>query len=145
MDMGLESASAPANPAQRKRILVVEDERVIRSALATLLTDQGYEVLSAADGSEAMTMAQSQLPDLILLDLGLPSDPFSGGNFDGFGVMQWLQRRITEKQIPVIVLTARQDKTNRQRAFDLGASVFLTKPFVPEELFKAIRIVLGED
>ena len=117
---------------------------MVRSVLATLLTDQGYEVLSAVDGSEAMTMAQNQLPDLILLDLGLPSDPFGGGNFDGFGVMQWLRRRITGKQIPVIILTARQDKATRQRAYDLGASVFLTKPFVPEELFKAIRIVLGE-
>jgi len=139
----LAADSSPANA--RKRILVVEDDRIIRQAVINLLVHWGYEVLAAADRPEALSLAQRELPDLILLDLSLPSDPFGGGNFDGFGVMQWLKRRVTEKQIPVIVLTARQDKESRQQSYALGASVYLTKPFEPEGLLKAIRIVLGEE
>lgn len=144
--MSLESESNQASPANgpRKRILVVEDDRVVQRSLHQLLSEEGYDVLSALDGSEGMAQAQHGSPDLILLDLGLPTDPFGGGQFDGFGVMQWLRRRMQETQIPVIILTARQDEASRKRAFELGASVYLTKPFKPEELFKAIRIVLDE-
>jgi DNA-binding response OmpR family regulator len=127
-----------------KRILVVEDDRVVQRAVRDLLMAEGYEVLAALDGSEGMTQAQHAEPDLILLDLGLPSDPFGGGNFDGFGVMQWLGRRMTDKRVPIIVLTARHDQESRRRAFEFGASAYLTKPFQPPELLKAIRIVLDE-
>jgi DNA-binding response OmpR family regulator len=134
----------PGSTGSGKRILVVEDDKVVQRAVRDLLLTEGYEVLAAMDGSEGMAQAQHAEPDLILLDLGLPSDPFGGGNFDGFGVMQWLGRRMTEKRIPIIVLTARHDPESRKRAFECGASAYLTKPFKPAELLKAIRIVLDE-
>jgi two-component system OmpR family response regulator len=126
-----------------KRILIVEDERITRRALEQLLGSEGYRLSTAADGAAAVAEAQHNPPDLILLDLGLPSDPFGGANFDGFGVMQWLNRMMPDAKIPVIVLTARQDAATRKTAYDLGAAVFMTKPFEPEQLFQAIRIVLG--
>ena len=127
-----------------KRILVVEDEVVVRGALCQLLSGEGYQVITAVDGSEALRQVSGFAPDLILLDLGLPTDPFGGGISDGFGVMKWLKRGKQEEPIPIIVLTARQDVESRRRAIDLGASVYLTKPFKAQELFQAIRIVLGE-
>jgi DNA-binding response OmpR family regulator len=144
--MSLETGSNEELPPSegRKRILVVEDDRIVQRSLRQLLTEEGYEVISALDGSEGMAQAQHASPNLIILDLGLPTDPFSGGQFDGFGVMQWLRRRMQGIQIPVIILTARQDQASRKQAFELGASAYLTKPFKPEELFKAIRIVLDD-
>jgi DNA-binding response OmpR family regulator len=139
-----ESGNASGGSGQGKRILVVEDDLVVQRAVRDLLISEGYEVLAALDGAEGMKQAQHVEPDLILLDLGLPSDPFGGGNFDGFGVMQWLGRRMSDRKIPVIILTARQDAQSRQHAFDCGASAYLTKPFKSEELLKAIRIVLDE-
>lgn len=136
--------SPAAHPEFPKRILVVEDELVVRGALCQMLSGQGYEVITAVDGSEALRQVSGFAPDLILLDLGLPTDPFGGGISDGFGVMQWLKRGKQEEPIPIIVLTARQDPESRRRAMELGASVYLTKPFKAQELFEAIRMVLGE-
>ena len=144
MSQEAEASHAAGGERAHKRILVVEDDRVVQRSLRQLLTEEGYEVISAFDGSEGMAQAQQAEPDLIILDLGLPTDPFGGGQFDGFGVMQWLRRRMQGIQIPVIILTARQDQESRKQAFQLGASVYLTKPFKPEELFKAIRIVLDQ-
>ena len=131
-------------PGTGKRILVIEDDRVVQRAVRDLLRSEGYEVLAAMDGSEGMLQAQHSEPDLIILDLALPSDPFGGGIFDGFGVMNWLGRRMTDKKIPVIILTASHDAESRKRAFECGASAYITKPFKPPELLKAIRIVLDE-
>lgn len=137
--------AASSNTA-KKKLLLVEDDRVIQRALRDLLRDSGYEVLLAYDGSEGVAKARSTHPDLIVLDLGLPAtDPFAGGAFDGFEVMRWLGRVTTDDtRIPIIVLTARQDAQSRQAAMSLGASAYLTKPFKPDELIKAIRIILDE-
>ncbi|MFM1944953.1 MAG: hypothetical protein RI897_3935 [Verrucomicrobiota bacterium] len=134
------------NQPTKKKLLLVEDDRVIQRALRDLLRDSGYEVLHAYDGSEGVSKARSTHPDLIVLDLGLPATyPFAGGAFDGFEVMRWLGRLTTEDtRIPIIILTARQDAQSRQTAMSLGASAYLTKPFKPDELIKAIRIILDD-
>jgi DNA-binding response OmpR family regulator len=144
--MNLEATATPpaASTRQRKCILVVEDERQVRRMVSELLTGAGYEVIGAADGSEALSHAQHDEPDLMLLDLALPSDPFGGGNFDGFGVMQWLKHQIPDRVLPVIILTGRQDATARRRAAELGAAAYFTKPFDSAELLAAIRNVLGD-
>jgi len=142
--MSTEQASSPDEPAQQKRILVVEDDLVVQGTVKHLLVDQGYEVGTAADGSEALAQISRFKPDLVVLDLGLPLDPFSGGIADGFGVLQWLRRSPPEERPPVLVLTARQDAEARRQSFALGASVFLTKPFKAEDLFQAVRILLDE-
>lgn len=123
-----------------KRILVVEDEAIIRETVRQLLTSEGYDVVTAEDGSEALTQAKQTSPDAIILDIGLPSAEPGAGQFDGFGVMQWLALRLP-KVIPVIVLTARQDEATRRRAESLGASRFLAKPFAPKDLISAVREV----
>jgi DNA-binding response OmpR family regulator len=130
----------------KKKLLLVEDDRIIQRALRDLLRDSGYDILHAYDGSEGVSQARSHHPNLIILDLGLPAtDPFAGGAFDGFEVMRWLGRLTTDDaKIPVIILTARQDPQSRQTAMSLGASAYLTKPFKPDELIQAIRIVLDE-
>lgn len=124
-----------------KRVLVVEDDVNIRESVRQLLAYEGYEVITAADGSEALTQAQQASPDVIILDLGLPSADPGGGQFDGFGVMKWLDLRLP-RRIPVIVLTARQDEETRRQAEALGASVFLTKPFRQGDLAAALRDVM---
>ena len=143
MNLNTPDTPPPATPGCPRRILVVDDERNVRAAVAQLLSCEGYEVLAAADGSEALNHAQHDNPDLMLLDLALPSDPFGGGNFDGFGVMQWLKRRVTEREIPIIILTGRHDAAARNRAAELGAVGYFTKPFVGTELLEAIRAVLS--
>ena len=109
-----------------------------------MLQSSGYTVVPAADGSTAVTLAVTESPDLIVLDLGLPTnDPF-GPQWDGFGVMDWLNRMRTNSRIPVIVLTSADPADAQQRALEAGAVAFFQKPASQEELLAAIRIALGE-
>ena len=135
-------ASDAAGASGKARILLVEDETTIREAVCQLLKAEGYEVLTASDGSEALTTAQEASPQLIILDLGLPSAEPGAGQFDGFGVMQWLSVRLP-KFIPVIVFTARQDESTRRQAQAMGAAAFLAKPFDPKELMSAVQKILA--
>ena len=90
-----------------KKILVVEDDRPSAAILAYKLKASGYSVVVAPDGASAVTMVRAEKPDLMILDLGLPSkDPFSGPNWDGFGVIDWLHRTRPDEAIPTIVVTA---------------------------------------
>ena len=130
-------ADVPFAPAG-KTVLVVEDEKTVRESVSLLLTSEGYQVVTAVDGSEALTQAQQTSPDLIILDLGLPSADPGAGQFDGFAVMQWLGVRLP-KFIPVVVLTARQDDATRRQAEALGVTAFMAKPFAPGELLATVR------
>lgn len=132
-----------ASERARKCVLVVEDDRDCRRAVTDLLENDGYDVIGAADGSEALSHAQHDLPDLMLLDLALPSDPFGGGNFDGFGVMEWLKHQMPDRCLPVIILTGRNDDKARRRAEEMGAAAYLTKPVNGARLLAAINAVLG--
>jgi len=111
------------------KILVIEDEKVIVNFLTAILSANGYQVLRTATGAEALSMAASHLPDLILLDLGLP-------DMDGMEVL----RRIREwSDIPIIVVSARQDETEKVASLDGGANDYITKPFGNSELLARIR------
>jgi CheY-like chemotaxis protein len=125
-----------------KRVLVVEDEANVRDAVSQLLTHEGCKVIMAADGSEAIAQARQASPDVIILDLGLPSADPGGAQFDGFEVMRWLDMRLPTR-IPVVVLTARQDEATRRQAEALGASMFVAKPFKPLDLKVALRIAMS--
>jgi len=127
-----------------KKILVVEDETFAQKAIRQVLENNGYSVLTAADGSTAVSFAVSEAPDLIILDLGLDSgDPFAQ-QWDGFVVMDWLRRMTSEKRIPVIVLTASDPATTQQRALEAGAIAFFQKPADADQLVAAIKTALGE-
>jgi len=111
------------------KILVVEDERVIVNFLSAILRGNGYHVLRTATGAEALSMAASHLPDLVLLDLGLP-------DMDGMEVL----RRLREwTDIPVIVVSARQSEREKVASLDGGANDYITKPFGNSELLARIR------
>jgi two-component system, OmpR family, KDP operon response regulator KdpE len=111
------------------RILLVEDDRVLLDTLTIGLRAEGYEVLPAADGRTALDATRHDDPDLVVLDLGLPDVP-------GTEVLDELR---TWSRIPVIVLSARQDSTDKVGALDAGADDYVTKPFGMEELLARIR------
>lgn len=115
----------------KTRILVVDDERSIRRFLSASLSGQ-YDVIQAADGEEALRAAVNERPDLLILDLGLP-------DIDGVEVT----RRLREwTQIPIIVVSVREQESDKIAALDAGADDYLTKPFGAGELMARIRVAL---
>jgi two-component system KDP operon response regulator KdpE len=119
-----------------KKILIVDDDQDVRRGLGIRLKASGYSVVFAEDAISATSMARKEAPDLIILDIGLP-----GG--DGFIVMERLLS-ITPTSVPVIVLTARDPSTNKERALKAGAKAFFQKPADNDEFLAAIRKALGE-
>lgn len=114
------------------QILLVDDERVLRTSLTFTLQQYGYQVTSAASGPEALRLAEEQPPDLILLDLMLPG-------VDGLEVCRRLRRR---SNVPVIMLSARGQEDDRVAGLRLGADDYVTKPFSTRELIARIEAVL---
>lgn len=119
-----------------KKILIVEDEAVQLTSVARRLKSAGYEVVGARDGTSAISTARKELPDLVLLDLGLPAG-------DGFTVLKRLQMLIQTTTIPVIVVSARDPAANRDAALKAGAVAYLQKPLDTAVLLRAIGDVLG--
>jgi len=117
---------------QKERILVVDDEASIRRILETRLSMIGYEVITAADGEEALEIFRHSDPDLVVLDVMMPK-------LDGYGVCQELRK---ESDIPIIMLTALGDVADRITGLELGADDYVIKPFSPKELEARIRSVL---
>lgn len=117
---------------RRPLILIVDDEPSIRRYVRSTLESRDYQALTASDGAEALQKIDTELPDLIILDIMMP-------NIDGFEVC----RRLREwSQIPIIMLSARDDEMDKVKCFELGADDYLTKPFGVEELVARVRAVL---
>jgi DNA-binding response OmpR family regulator len=121
-----------------KKILIVEDDMEMAQGLSIRLRANGYSVSTATDGITAISVAQKEAPDLILLDLGLPAG-------DGFSVMDRLKRTIPLSIVPVVVLTGRDPQGNQQRSMDSGAMAFLQKPVDNDVLLRTIHELLGEN
>jgi DNA-binding response OmpR family regulator len=119
----------------KPKILIVDDDPDLRRGLNLRLRANHYDTYYACDGFSAVAMAQKEHPDLIILDIGLPAG-------DGFVVLERLQRHASLAAIPVIVLTARDPQSNRERTLKAGASAFFQKPADNEELLAAIRATL---
>ncbi len=115
-----------------RTILVVEDEPQIAALVRDYLQNAGFAVLQAADGGSGLTLARTRRPDAIVLDLGLPV-------VDGLDVVRALRRDST---VPIVVLTARGDETDRVTGLELGADDYVVKPFSPKELVARVRAVL---
>jgi DNA-binding response OmpR family regulator len=122
---------------QTKKILIVEDDPDVREGMHVRLRANHYDTAFAADALSVINEARKQLPDLIILDLGLP-----GG--DGFLVMERLNRIPALALIPIIVVSARDVRANQERALKAGAKAFLQKPVDNAELLAVIRQALGE-
>ena len=116
----------------RDKILVVEDDKNISGLIRTILTANGYEVISASRGTEALSMISSHCPELLVLDLGLP-------DMDGVELIESVRRW---SNVPIIVVSARSYERDKVQALDLGADDYVTKPFSAEELLARIRVAL---
>jgi DNA-binding response OmpR family regulator len=119
----------------KRRILVVDDEPEAVELVEFNLKQAGFDVLSAADGAEALKRARGSRPDLIVLDLMLPE-------LDGLEVCKILRRDPTTASIPILMLTAKAAEIDRVLGLELGADDYLTKPFSPRELVLRIRKIL---
>jgi two-component system, OmpR family, alkaline phosphatase synthesis response regulator PhoP len=115
-----------------KQILVVDDEPRIAEICRDYLKRAGFEVITAANGDDALALARSRQPDLIVLDLKLPGR-------DGLDVTRALRQR---SNVPIIMLTARIEESDKLVGLELGADDYLTKPFSPRELVARVRAVL---
>ncbi len=116
----------------RRKIMVVDDEKKIVQLVKAYLERDGYRVLAAYDGQEALNLAQREKPDLVVLDLMLPG-------LSGLDVCRSLRQ---ESDVPIIMLTARAEETDKLVGLDLGADDYVTKPFSPRELVARVRAVL---
>ena len=114
----------------RFQILIVEDDQSVRKLIGTTLKLHDYSYTAVKDGREAIMVSLSAKPDLVLLDLGLP-------DMDGTDVIRSIR---SWSQMPIIVISARSDDTDKIRALDEGADDYLTKPFSTEELLARIRV-----
>jgi len=118
--------------SRKYRILVVDDERRMVGFIRLNLEQDGFEVIEAYNGSDALNRMRDSLPDLILLDVMMP-------DIDGFQVLRTI-REIS--QVPVIMLTAKGEEDDKVRGLELGADDYVTKPFSPRELVSRVRAVL---
>ncbi len=113
-------------------ILIVEDEKGISNFISTVLTSNGYDIIQTPSGKEALSMVGSYVPDLIILDLGLP-------DMDGLEVLKSIRKW---SNVPVIVVSARSFEREKVYALDFGADDYVTKPFGTSELLARIRTAI---
>ena len=115
-----------------KKILVIDDEPKIVEICRDYLKASGFEVVSAGDGPQGLAVARREKPDLVVLDLMMPG-------MDGLDVCRNLRR---ESAVPIIMLTARVEESDKLVGLELGADDYITKPFSPRELVARVRVVL---
>jgi DNA-binding response OmpR family regulator len=115
-----------------KTILMVDDQRNIRTLVQLYLSQEGFRVVTASNGREALFMARQEKPDLIILDLMMPE-------MNGF---EFLRAHLKERNTPVIMLTAKVEENDRVLGLEMGADDYVTKPFSPRELTARVRAVL---
>jgi CheY-like chemotaxis protein len=129
-----------------KKILIVDDNPVIIKTLTMKLSSAGYEVMAAADGSEAVSMVRKGRPDLILLDINFPPDVAHGGGvaWDGFLIIQWLRRMDEVKDVPIIVISGGDASKYKDRSLATGAIGYFQKPIDNSALLEAVKQALPE-
>lgn len=120
----------------RRKILVVDDERYILHILDFSLGSEGYEVITAGDGEQAVERTKSEKPDLIVMDIMMPK-------MDGFEACKLIKSDPDTREIPVIMLTAKGREVDKNRGMEAGADEYLTKPFSPAKLIERVHSVLG--
>jgi DNA-binding response OmpR family regulator len=119
----------------KEHILVVEDESNIAHAIQYNLEKEGYRVSRAGDGAQGLKLAQTQLPSLVVLDLMLPQ-------MDGLEICRLLKREEKTKNIPILMVTAKSQETDKVVGLELGADDYLTKPFSMRELVARVKAIL---
>jgi phosphate regulon transcriptional regulator PhoB len=117
------------------RVLIVEDERDIRDLVVHHLKREGYQVSAASSGEEALRQVEAAPPDLVILDLMMPS-------MDGLEVCRRLRQDPATASLPIVMLTAKGDEVDRVLGLEIGADDYIVKPFSPKELLARVRAVL---
>ena len=120
----------------KKKILAVDDEPNILLSMEYMLEQEGYEVHVARDGEEALTVAEEIVPDLVLLDVAMPRK-------DGFEVCRIMREHPVLKDIKIVMLTAKGQPLERKKGLEVGADLYITKPFSAENLLDEIRVAIG--
>jgi len=129
-----------------KKILVVDDNPVILKALSLVLNARGYEVLTAADGPEAFSIARSNKLDMILLDIFFPPDIAQGGNtWDAFLIIDWLRRIAVADGVPIVIISGAEPEKFKDRCLSAGAAAFFPKPLDMRALADTIREILARN
>ncbi len=113
------------------KLLVVDDEKLIREVIRTYAENEGYEIVEAENGVDALKIVEDETIDLMILDIMMPK-------LDGYSVL----RELKNKNIPVIMLSARSEEFDKLMGFDLGIDDYMTKPFSPKELMARVKTVL---
>jgi len=119
-----------------KKILAVDDEKHIVRLVQVNLERQGYQVVTASDGKEALEKVATERPDLVVLDVMMPY-------MDGFEVLQTLRRNPATRELPVIMLTAKAQDADVLRGWQSGVDLYLTKPFNPMELISFVKRIFA--
>ncbi len=130
------SSETPAFDGRKRRILVVDDDEDVRILARKAFSSGRNVMLEASGGAEAMQLIQSEKPDLVVLDLLMPSP-------DGREVLRWMRDNDRAREIPVLVLTAQGDEDSIRTCFDLGATDYLVKPFTAPQLDVRVRYGLA--
>ncbi|MGO8990931.1 MAG: response regulator [bacterium] len=120
-----------------RKILIVDDEEVIRKFIKIHLLKLGYEVAEAADGEQAMEQLGKDDFDLLICDILMPKK-------DGWEVIREMKSNPKTKSIPVIVLTAKNEDSDMFKGYNLGAGYYMTKPFTKAQLIYGLKLMLGE-
>lgn len=120
----------------KNTVLIVDDEAYILNILDFSLDSEGFRVISAANGEEALHKATEEQPDLVILDVMMPK-------IDGFEVCRALKAKKETQSIPVILLTAKDRDSDRKKGEEVGADLYITKPFSPARLIAAVQELLG--
>jgi DNA-binding response OmpR family regulator len=120
----------------KSTILVVDDETYILNILDFSLDSEGFQVVTAADGEQALFRADELKPDLIILDVMMPK-------LDGFEVCRAIKAKGETKHIPVILLSARDSEKDKRKGKDAGCDRYITKPFSPNRLIQCVQELLG--
>jgi two-component system sensor histidine kinase/response regulator len=132
-------------PTSAKKILVIDDNKVVLTAMSLLLKAKGYSVLVAETGAEAISLLRRDKPDLILLDLDFPPDigNIGGGLRDGFIILDWARRMCDAEKIPVIIVSSLDPEQYKAKAEAHGIPTFFRKPVEKEKLLTAIQSMLS--
>ena len=119
------------------RILAVDDEPHILKLVTFSLAQHGYEVIQATDGMSAVEVAESEQPDLILMDVMMPL-------LDGYGACERIKANPKTSHIPVVMLSAKSQASEQKEGLDRGALCYITKPFTPRELVERVGELVGD-
>jgi DNA-binding response OmpR family regulator len=119
------------------KILVADDARTVRRLVSTRLTADGYDVVEAEDGEQALTLARSEQPDAVVLDKVMPK-------IDGFEVVRQLRQQEATRDVPIIMLTERSGEDDVLGGLGLGVEEYMPKPFSPRELSARLQRILAK-